>query len=288
MRVLLAVMLVGIVGCGGEDNAPEATGPSLAIAPFAATKARQHQQSWADHLGVPIESTNSIGMKFMVIPPGEFMMGSPETEARRVDDESQHRVTITKPFYLGETEVTQEQYQKVMGTNPSRFKGPQKPVETVSWDDAVEFCRKLSAIPAEKTAGHVYRLPTEAEWEYACRSGTTTSYSFGDSESELGAYAWYKDNSGKTTHPVGGKKPNAWGLYDMHGNVWEWCQDWYGDYPSGSATDPIGATSGSLRVFRGGSWYDSARHCRSADRSGDTHEARGINLGFRVLRSSIK
>jgi formylglycine-generating enzyme required for sulfatase activity len=149
-------------------------------------------------------------------------------------------------------EVTQQQYEKVMGTNPSTTKGPQNPVEKVSWNDAVEFCRKLSALPAEKSAGYVYRLPTEAEWEYACRAGTQTAYSFGDSESELGDYAWYDKNAGGTTHPVGSKKPNAWGLYDMHGNVFEWCQDWYGSYPSGSVTDPTGESSGSHRVVRGG------------------------------------
>ena len=269
MRVLVAVLLVGIGGCGGEDKA--ATSPGS-------------EPNVSGGMGV----TNSIGMKLRLIPAGEFMMGSPATESDRRDNETQHRVSITKPFYMGVTEVTQEQYQKVMVTNPSQFKGPQNPVEKVSWADAVEFCRKLSALPAEKTAGHVYRLPTEAEWEYACCSGTATAYSFGDDASRLGDYGWFGSNSGSKTHPVGEKKPNAWGLYDMHGNVWEWCQDWHGDYPSGSATDPTGATSGSLRVFRGGSWNDSARHCRSADRSGDTPEARGINLGFRVLRSSIK
>jgi formylglycine-generating enzyme required for sulfatase activity len=156
----------------------------------------------------------------------------------------------------------------------------------VSWDDAVEFCRKLSELPGEKSTGYVYRLPTEAEWEYACRAGTTTEYSFGDSKSELGDYAWYDKNSGKTTHPVGGKKPNAWGLYDMHGNVFEWCHDWYGDYPSGSVTDPTGAASGSYRVARGGSWSLYSDHCRSANRSRSTPDSR--HLGFRVLRSSIK
>ena len=187
------------------------------------------------------------------------------------------------------TEVTQEQYQKVMGTNPSEFKGPQNPVETVSWADAVEFCRKLSAMPAEKTAGHVYRLPTEAEWEYACRSGTTTAYGFGDDASRLGDYGWFGGNSDSSTHPVGEKKPNAWGLYDMHGNVWEWCQDWYGEYPSGSATDPTGATSGSIRVSRGGMLGHIARYCRSAYRNWFTPESRDrYVLGFRVLRSSIK
>jgi len=143
-------------------------------------------------------------------------------------------------------------------------------------------------MPAEKTAGHVYRLPTESEWEYACRSGTTTAYGFGDDASGLGDYGWFDGNSDSSTHPVGEKKPNAWGLYDMHGNVWEWCQDWYGDYPSGSATDPTGATSGSLRVFRGGSWILNARYCRSAYRDWLGPGARGSSLGFRVLRSSIK
>jgi len=305
MRVLLALLLIGIAGCGGEDTSPgdvatpsspvkaenaEAGAPKPQVAEPKGSVPSTKPVSPGSEPNVPggMEVTNSIGMKLRLIPAGEFMMGSPETESEREDNETQHRVTLTKPFYLGVTEVTQEQYQKVMGTNPSKFKGPQNPVETVSWDDAVEFCRKLSAIPAEKTAGHVYRLPTEAEWEYACRSGTTTSYSFGDSESELGAYAWYKDNSGKTTHPVGGKKPNAWGLYDMHGNVWEWCQDWHGDYPSGSATDPTGATSGSYRVRRGGGWNLNAWSCRSAYRTWLTPEDRIIILGFRVLRSSIK
>ena len=235
-----------------------------------------------------MEITNSIGMKLRLIPAGEFMMGSPGTESDRDDDETQHRVRITKPFYMGVTEVTQEQYQKVMGSNPSKFKGPQNPVELVSWAEAVEFCRKLSAMPAEKTAGHVYRLPTEAEWEYACRSGTTTAYGFGDDASRLGDYGWFRSNSDSSTHPVGEKKPNAWGLYDMHGGVYEWCQDWYGAYPSGSATDPTGATSGSHRVIRGGSWISSARYCRSATRYWRTPGYRNNLLGFRVLRSSIK
>jgi formylglycine-generating enzyme required for sulfatase activity len=165
--------------------------------------------------------------------------------------------------------------------------GTINPVETVFWADAVEFCGKLSAMPAEKTAGHVYRLPTEAEWEYACRAGTTTAYGFGDDASGLGDYGWFDDNSDSSTHSVGEKKPNAWGLYDMHGNVWEWCQDWYGDYPSGSATDPTGATSG-YGVIRGGSWVNNAGSCRSANRRRSTPEGRSSYLGFRVLRSSIK
>jgi eukaryotic-like serine/threonine-protein kinase len=140
-------------------------------------------------------------------------------------------------------EVTQGEYERVMGTNPSHFKGdPRLPVETVSWQDAMTFCERLSALPAERSAGRVYRLPTEAEWEYACRAGSTTIYSFGDSEGSLGDYAWYDSNSGSKTHPVGQKRPNAWGLYDMHGNVWEWCSDWYDGsyYASSPVDDPTG------------------------------------------------
>jgi len=232
------------------------------------------------------ESTNSIGMEFKLIPAGTFIMGDASGE----DDETPHEVTLTKPFKMGVHEVTQAQYEQVMGVNPSKFKGADYPVqdypvETVTWDDAVEFCRRLSELPAEKEAGNVYRLPTEAEWEYACRAGTTTMYSFGDDESDLRNYAWYLRYSGGGTHPVGGKKPNAWGVYDMHGNVWEWCQDWYGDYPSGSVTDPSGAKSGSDRVFRGGSWSMTPEHCRSATRFGGFPWYRNGYLGFRVCLS---
>ncbi|MDB4353623.1 formylglycine-generating enzyme family protein, partial [bacterium] len=232
------------------------------------------------------ESTNSIGMEFKLIPAGTFIMGDASGE----DDETPHEVTLTKPFKMGVHEVTQAQYEQVMGVNPSKFKGADYPVqdypvETVTWDDAVEFCRRLSELPAEKEAGNVYRLPTEAEWEYACRAGTTTMYSFGDDESDLRDYAWYLRCSGGGTHPVGGKKPNAWGVYDMHGNVWEWCQDWYGDYPSGSVTDPSGAKSGSDRVFRGGSWSMTPEHCRSATRFGGFPWYRNGYFGFRVCLS---
>jgi formylglycine-generating enzyme required for sulfatase activity len=223
---------------------------------------------------------NSLGMQFKLLPGGTFTMGE--------GNETPHQVTLTNAFELGVYEVTQEQYEAVMGTTPSKFTGGQNPVEQVSWDDAVEFCRNLSAMPAEKKAGYVYRLPTEAEWEYACRAGTPTTYSFGDSDSELGDYAWYRENSGDTAHPVGGKKPNAWGLYDMHGNVFEWCQDRHGDYPSGFVTDPTGAASGLDRVCRGGSWFRSGTNCRSADRSWSTPDGRDDNLGFRVVRSLIK
>ncbi|MEO2036847.1 MAG: formylglycine-generating enzyme family protein, partial [Planctomycetaceae bacterium] len=228
---------------------------------------------------------NSIGMEFKRLSPGTFTMGDDSGDA---DEQPAHQVTLTETIALGVYEVTQEQYEKVVGSNPSAFTGPQNPVEQLRWEEAVEFCRKLSALPAEKSAGYVYRLPTEAEWEYACRAGTTTKYSFGDSESELGDYAWYDKNSGVTTHPVGGKQPNAWGLYDMHGNVWEWCQDWYGNYPSGWVTDPTGPSSSSNRVRRGGSCSSGSGLCRSAGRSRDAPGLRGSFSGFRVLRSSVK
>jgi len=222
---------------------------------------------------------NSIGMKFKLLPGGTFTMG---------DGNEAHQVTLTKAFEIAVYELTQEQASKVTEVNPSRFKGLQNPVEEVSWNEAVAFCQKLSELPAEKKAGYVYRLPTEAEWEYACRAGTTTKYSFGDSDSELGDYAWYDRISDKRTHPVGQKKPNAWGLYDMHGNVWEWCLDWHGGYPSGAVTDPTGPSSGSLRVLRGGSWLHSSVSCLSANRRRGTPADRLWGLGFRVVRSSIK
>ncbi len=221
------------------------------------------------------ESADSIGMEFKLIPAGTFIMG---------EGDQAHEVTLTKPFKMGIHEVTQAQYEQVMGVNPSEFKGANNPVENVSWDDAVVFCRRLSELPAEKAAGNVFRLPTEAEWEYACRAGTTTKYSFGDDESDFGEYAWYGDKYGDKHYPVGSKQPNAWGLYDMHGNVWEWCQDLYGDYPSGTVTDPTGAASGSYRVNRGGSWI-SSEGCRSAYRGRDPPYFRFCRIGFRVYLS---
>ena len=234
---------------------------------------------------------NSIGMKLALIPAGEFLMGSPDNDRDAWESEQpKHTVRITKPFYMGVTEVTQEQYERVMGTNPSIFKGAQLPVERVSWEDAVKFCRELSALPAERSAGRVYRLPTEAEWEYACRAGSKTKWSFGDAEPSLGEYAWYHSNSGEKTHPVGTKKPNAWGLYDMHGNVWEWCSDWYAEayYANSPLDDPTGATSGSSRVLRGGSWAHNARSCRSAYRDGSTPSDRSNYLGFRLAFSLVE
>ena len=240
----------------------------------------------------PKEITNSIGMKLVLIPKGTFMMGSPETEKGRQENETQHKVTISKDYYLGVYEVTQLQYEKVMGKNPSYFQGAivgnenaNLPVEKISWDYAVEFCKKLSDLPEEKKAGRVYRLPTEAEWEYACRAGSKAAYSFGANSTSLGDYAWFGENSGNQTHPVGEKKANAWGLYDMHGNVWEWCSDCLGKYPKGSVSDPSGPSEGSFRVIRGGSWRLVAARCRSAYRRLFAPSDRDYSLGFRVALS---
>jgi formylglycine-generating enzyme required for sulfatase activity len=231
-------------------------------------------------LAPPAELTNSIGMQLKLIPAGEFLMGSPAGEEGSSGDEGpQHRVQITKPFYLGVHEVTQAQYESVMGKNPSLFKGSDLPVEQVSWDEAKEFCQKLSA-----RENRTYRLPTEAEWEYACRANTTTAYNFGNETSQLGGSAWFDGNSDRKTHSVGAKRPNAWGLYDMHGNVWEWCEDWYdgGYYAKSPSEDPTGPATGSYRVYRGGCWGGSASRCRSARRYGVVPGFRFNFLGFRV------
>ena len=239
------------------------------------------------------EITNCIEMKLVLIPKGTFTMGSPESKQGLFAEDAQHEVTISKDYYLGVTEVTQVQYEKVMGANPSYFKGDavggdssNHPVEQVSWEDAVEFCKKLSELPEEKKACRVYRLPTEAEWEYACRAGSKNAYSFGADLKPLGEYAWFFNNRGKQTHPVGEMKPNAWGLYDMHGNVYEWCSDWYGGYPKGAVTDPSGPNAGPYRMYRGSSGFGDAAVRRSADRYGSSPGGRSYLLGFRVALSS--
>ena len=240
--------------------------------------------------------TNSIGIKLMLIPKGKFLMGSPETERARSGEETQHEVTISQDFYMGATEVTQVQWQKVMSNNPSRFEGYQLPVENISWDEAVEFCKRLSEMPEEKKSGRKYRLPTEAEWEYACRAGTTTPFNFGSQLNGRqancdGTVPYGTDSEGpylKKTTQVGKYQANAWGLYDMHGNISEWCADYYGEYPAGIVTDPSGATAtGFFRVIRGGSWRSSTMFCRSADRYGAFGPSDRISfLGFRVALSS--
>ena len=245
----------------------------------------------------------------VLINGGTFLMGSPDNEqGRMADREGQQRSVSLSSFYMGIYQITQAEYEPVMGANPSRFKGPNLPVENVSWYDAVEYCNRLSQreglTPAYTISGtgdnlsvswdrnaNGYRLPTEAEWEYACRAGTTTTYSTGntittDQANFNGAHEQNYNAEGifrETTTPVGSFAPNPWGLYDMHGNVWEWCWDWYGPYPNTAETDPVGPSSGTLRVFRGGSWYNPGGG-RSAMRNFITPSREGSNRGFRLVR----
>ncbi|HHW77452.1 MAG TPA: formylglycine-generating enzyme family protein [Xanthomonadaceae bacterium] len=241
--------------------------------------------------------TNSIGMAFVAIHAGTFMMGSADSDPEAYDVEKpQHRVTISKPFYIGQHEVTQAQWEAVMGSNPytlsrsnpfyglpgmaARITRPDHPA-TVSWEDAQEFIQRLNT----KENTHRYRLPTEAEWEYAARAGTTTAYSFGDNRNDLSQYAWHGEGfTAGGTHPVGQKRPNPWGLYDVHGNVWEWVQDWYAPQYQSNApvTDPTGPPQGAQRVVRGGSWHVTADSWRSAFRKGYDPDYRGISIGFRM------
>ncbi len=292
--------------------------PLRAIAPFDADQAKRHQQAWAEYLGVQAELSNSIGMKLTLIPPGEFMMGATEEEIEELskstdfsglsvsqylqklrDEGPQHKVVLTKPFYMGVYEVTQEDCERVVGENPSEFSRTGSscdhvsdqdtsffPVECVSWDDAVEFCSKLSEQPREKAAGRVYRLPTEAEWEYACRAGTQTQWSFGNDKPRLVQHGWFAVNSGDRTHKVGELRANPFGLYDMHGNVMEWCKDWHatGYYSSSSESDPQGPSQTLHRVYRGGAWCFRPWSCRSVSRGGRepsySHRARGFRVAL--------
>ncbi len=199
-------------------------------------------------LEVWLDRAKGVKMEFVRISPGKFRMGSKGGDA---NEKPVHEVEITRDFWMGVTEVTQEQWELVMGGNPSHFKGADLPVEQVSWDVCRDFLRKLNEKYGDQAAGNKFTLPTEAEWEYACRAGSGGKWCFGDDKSKLGEYAWYCENSGGKTHEVRQKKPNGWGLYDMHGNVWEWCGDWYGPYGAGAIRDPQGASSGGVRVLRG-------------------------------------
>jgi formylglycine-generating enzyme required for sulfatase activity len=242
--------------------------------------------------------TNSIGMKLVLIAAGEFLMGSPDSDTDAYDDEKpQHRVQISRSFYLGLYVVTQGQYAVVTGEYPNHFEGSDDlPVENVSWNDAIGFCDKLSEHESLKPyyqsgslvqlGAEGYRLPTEAEWEYACQAGVATRFSFGDDSASIGDFAWYNRNAKSRTHPVGQKRPNAGGLYDMHGNVWEWCWDRYEPsyYVESPVADPLGPPQAVDRVFRGGGWHDDPRDCRRAFRGGITPEFRYDFLGFRVAR----
>jgi formylglycine-generating enzyme required for sulfatase activity len=242
-------------------------------------------------VSVPVPADTNL----VFIPPGMFTMGSPTNEVDRDPSEDpQTTVTISRGFWMGKYEVTQWEYWSVMGNNPSSFTASLKhPVESVTWSDATNYCAKLTQ--RERVAGRiatnsVYRLPTEAEWEYACRAGTTTRFSHGDDPgyTNLTSYAWYTGNAAEMTHAVGQKLPNPWGLYDMHGNVWEWCQDWHGAYPGGSVIDPQGPLSGTDHIFRGGGWFHSAKRSRSAQRFIGAPEESYDGLGFRVVLALVQ
>jgi len=235
----------------------------LAVASSLVTEAAAQDKSF---------TSPTIGAKFVLIPGGTFMMGAAVL----------HQVVISKPYYMEVTEVTQGQWRKVMGSNPSMFNtcGDDCPVDNISWVDVQEFIRRIN----QKEGVNKYRLPTEAEWEFACRAGSVTKDAPGAKEDEFGDYAWYDANSDRKTHPVARKKPNAWGLYDMHGNVSEWCQDWYDDYPEGKVIDPKGPSSGQHKVLRGGSWLGSAVTLRSSFRGEDYAVVRCNDIGFRLVR----
>jgi len=276
--LVLCALLAAVSGCGtGGGGADNATGAGA-----------ENATTDVDRKTTEADFTNSIGMKFNLIPAGEFMMGSPEDEAYLDDESPVHLVRITKPFYLGVYEVTQGQWEAVMNTRP--WEGmpytksrSEHAVSHVSWEDAIEFCEKLSALE-----GREYRLPTEAEWEYGCRAGTTTRFNFGDDYIGLRTHAWCGGTvpvDEKYPHGVGLKCANAWGLHDMHGNVYEWCQDWYdGDYYKDSPTDdPAGPSTGSKRVSRGGAWGTGSISCMTcAYRSKGRPDHGGMGNGFRV------
>ena len=278
------------LSAGEDENISVRLDPVKVAAPAPVPVSRQPEGTF----------TNSLGMKFVYIRPGSFMMGSAlsssKVAARYGGKETwykfahpQHHVTLTKGFYLQTTEVTQGQWERVMGSRPwsgkvSVRENANNPAVYVSWEDCQQFIRKLNGMEGTRR----YRLPTEAEWEYACRAGSTTRFFFGNSVAQLGGYTWYKENAVSVGddygHGVGTKRPNAWGLYDMHGNVWEWCRDWYGDYPPGSVTDPAGPSLGADRVARGGSWIDDAGFCLSAKRvraePGNRHSHQGFRLSM--------
>jgi formylglycine-generating enzyme required for sulfatase activity len=226
-------------------------------------------------VGILLDPATEVEMKFAWVPPGSFLMGG----AGEDDEKPAHSVTITKGFYMGVVPVTQAQWRWVMGSDnrPSYFADDDRPVESVNWDDCQAFCARMREL-----TGKPIRLPTEAEWEYACRAGTTTDYYTGNGDDALNRAGWYDANSEKQTKPVGRLAPNAFGLFDMHGNVWEWCLDWVGSYDDEQGSDPAGPASGQLRVLRGGSWLDGTYGCRAAYRGRCAPSDRYSNFGSRV------
>jgi formylglycine-generating enzyme required for sulfatase activity len=315
---------------GLPSSVPTSPAPTFAVAPFDEAKAREYQAAWAQHLGLPSEFTNSIGMKFRLVPPGEFTMGMPLDEAESIAQMNAkdpayrvmavsatptHQVRLTQPFYLGTHEVTQAQYKQVMGINPSHFAATgggkelvkdkdtrQFPVEMVSFNDAAAFCIQLSQLESQQPvyslsgdqltiqSGSGYRLPTEAEWEWACRAGTLTLWGNGDDRQKLSEVAWYVPNANRVSNAVGQLRANPFGFYDMHGNVWEWCQDWHGqetytERKDRVTNDPQGPEKGNLRVLRGGGSGSSQQDLRSAIRRAIGAKGTLHDYGFRVVLS---
>jgi formylglycine-generating enzyme required for sulfatase activity len=278
---------------GRAASKPTDTQPAYPLWDGKESVADYAKRAGIEDAQITLALDGNLTMKLTLIPAGKFLMGSPAGEKDREDEEGPpHEVTISKPFYVGVYTVTQAQWKAVMGTTVAQQRdradkdsslfgvGDDHPMYFVSWEEAVDFCKRLS----QKT-GRAARLPAEAEWEYACRAGSKTRFSFGDDTEyeQLTEYVWYENNSDSKTHPVGRKKPNGWGLYDMHGNVWQWCSDWAGSYGKEAQTDPTGPASGSDRVLRGGSWNNNAHHCRSAIRQGRSPDYRIHFLGFRVV-----
>lgn len=283
LTMTMCVMALFLMGVPSVSN--RVSGALIPSPPGQATPSVKTPDERA--ISNPLPKTGKIGetrkvladIEVNFIPAGYFQMGGEKYDAEKPI----HRVVIPRPFWIGKFEVTQAQWRfvaekvqhnKGIYSAPSHFQGNNLPVEMVSWNRCQQFLEGLNAVGD----GNVYRLPTEAEWEYACRAGTT-----GDYAGDLDALGWYDKNSGNKTHPVGQKQPNAWGLYDMHGNVWEWCQDWKGFYPNQPVTDPTGPSTGFLRVNRGGSWNYSAGNCRSAYRYGDSLTIGRSYLGLRVV-----
>lgn len=252
---------------------------------FNATLSKACCQS--DSPSQPESLENSVGMRLAKITPGEFLMGSPQSEPDRFECERQHKVRITKAFWIGVEEVTTEQYNNVLNRSPKFIQDGNQPEPYLSWHDAEAFCQKLSELETEKTAGRYYRLPTEAEWEFACRAGTQTIFFWGDDPSAANEYAWYLKNSQREKKRAGSRKPNPWGLHDMNGSAWEWCSDWYSELPSEEQTDPQGPPNGEQRVVRGGGSCSPLGYIRSASRAPANpaffHPNEGHDIGFRVV-----
>lgn len=295
VQIDLVQMTIHFRGQGPKEVLPilnASKQPSPAA--VAAIEAMRLGKSESAELRADQGITNSLGMKLVPIANGKFQMGSLFREEGYQFAEQRHEVTLTRDYYMGAFEVTQAQYSKLMGNNPSKFQGDtvnnvdssNHPVDQASWEDAVEFCKRLSELPEEKAAGRVYRLPTEAEWEYACRAGSNAPFSFGGLEL-YDDYGWFSSNCKGVSQAVGKKEPNAWGLYDMHGNVMEWCSDWAGDYPEGTVIDPTGPSEGFSRMIRGGAWLTPAMLGRSGDRAFHfPPDTRSDYVGFRVALSS--